>query len=179
MRRLAVLVVGALLAALAVVGLATPASAHDVLIGSIPAAGSKLTAGPSLVRFNFDAPVQLGNDIIVVIGPDGKHWERTSHASVLGDSAATEVAPLGPVGTYTATYHIISADSHPVSGSISFQLTKAGNGKPVSTASASLPGSGGTNVPIWVWFVIAVVVLGGVLFAALRPARRMKVSASD
>lgn len=177
MRRLVVLVVGALLAALTVVGLATPASAHDVLLSSIPAAGAKLTTGPSLVRFNFDAPVQLGNDTIVVIGPDGKQWERTSHATVLNDSAATQVAPLGPAGTYTATYHIISADSHPVSGSISFQLTKAGNGKPISAASAALPGSGGGSVPIWIWIVIAVVVLGGVLFAALRPARRTKVSA--
>lgn len=174
MRRLVVLVVGAMLAGLAVLGLATPASAHNVLVGSIPAAGARLTAGPSLIRFNFDAPVQLGNDTIVVIGPNGKHWERTSHASVLGDSALTQVAPLGPVGKYTAIYHIISADSHPVSGSITFQLTKAGNGKPVS--AASLPGTGGPTVPAWVWAVIAVVVLGGVLYAALRPRRRTTVS---
>src|ERR1700761_1295343 len=170
MRRLAVVIVSALLAGLTVTGLATPASAHNVLESSIPAAGSKLITGPSLIRFNFDAPVQLGNDTIVVIGPDGKHWERTSHASVLGDSVLTQVAPLGPVGTYTATYHIISADSHPVSGSITFQLTKAGTGKPVSAASVA--GTGGGSVPFWVWIVIAIAVLGGVLFAALRPRQR-------
>jgi copper resistance protein C len=170
MRRLVLAAVCTLLAGVAFVGLATPASAHNVLIGSIPAAGSKLTSGPSLIRFNFDAPVQLGNDTIVVIGPDGKHWERTSHASVLGDSAATQVAPLGPVGTYTATYHIVSADSHPVSGSITFQLTKPGKGTPVS--AAAIAGTGGGTVPFWIWVVIAVVVLGGVFFAALRPRRR-------
>ena len=172
LRRLVVFVVGALLAGLTVVGLATPASAHDVLVGSIPSAGAKLSTGPSLVRFNFDAPVQQGNDTIVVIGPRGKHWERTSHASVLGNSAATRVAPLGPAGTYTATYHVISADSHPVSGSITFRLTKAGHGKPVSAASAT--DTGGGSVPFWVWILIAVVVLGGVLFAALRSGRRAK-----
>jgi methionine-rich copper-binding protein CopC len=171
MRRLVLGVVCLLLAGLASLGLVTPASAHNVLIGSVPAAGTRLTAGPSLIRFNFDAPVQLGNDTIVVIGPDGKHWERTSHASVLGDSAATQVAPLGPIGTYTATYHIISADSHPVSGSITFQLTKAGSGQPVS--AAAVVGTGGGTVPFWVWVVIAVVVLGGVLYAALRPRRRV------
>jgi copper resistance protein C len=174
MRHLVVVLVGVLLAGLTVVGLATPASAHNVLIGSIPAAGAKLTTGPSLVRFNFDAPVQHGNDTIVVIGPDGKHWERTSRASVLGDSAATEVAPLGPVGTYTATYHIISADSHPVSGSITFQLTVPGTGKPVS--SAAPPPTGGGTVPFWVWILIAVAVLGGVLGVALRPRRRALVT---
>jgi hypothetical protein len=174
MRRLAVFVVGALLAGLTVIGLATPASAHNVLEGSIPSAGSKLITGPSLVRFNFDAPVQLGNDTIVVIGPDGKHWERNSRASVLGDSVLTQVAPLGPVGTYTATYHIISADSHPVSGSITFQLTKAGTGTAVSAASVA--GTGGATVPFWVWILIALVVLGGVLYAVLRSGRRAKIS---
>ncbi|HEX5405806.1 MAG TPA: copper resistance CopC family protein [Pseudonocardiaceae bacterium] len=118
MRRLVVLAVGALLAALTVVGLATPASAHDVLVGSLPATGAQLTTGP------------------LVIGPDGRHWERTPHASVLGDSALTQVAPPGPAGKYTAAYHIISADSHPVSGSITFELTKPGTGKPVSVAAA-------------------------------------------
>jgi copper resistance protein C len=174
MRRLAVFVAGALLAGLTVVGLATPASAHNVLVGSIPAPGAKLTTGPSLIRFNFDAPVQVGNDTIVVIGPDSKHWERNSHASVLGNSVLTQVAPLGPVGTYTATYHIISADSHPVSGSITFQLTKAGTGTAVSAASVA--GTGGGTVPFWVWIVIAVAVLGGAMYAALRPRRRTKSS---
>lgn len=174
MRRLGVLVVAALLAALTVVGLATPASAHNILLGSVPKAGAKLTTGPTLIRFNFDAPVQLGNDTITVVGPDGKQWERSSHATVLNDSALTQVAPLGPAGTYTATYHIISADSHPVSGSIKFTLTKAGVGTPVT--AASIADTGGTSVPVWVWIVIAVVVLGGVLFAALRPRRRTKTS---
>lgn len=174
MRRLCVVVVSALLAGLTIVGLATPASAHNVLLSSVPAAGAKVSTGPSLVRFNFDAPVQFGNDTIVVIGPDGKHWERSSHASVLGDAVATKVAPLGPAGKYTATYHIISADSHPVSGSISFQLTKAGKGHPVSAAAVAGGGGGGGGVPFWVWAVIAVVVLAGVLLAALRPGRRLK-----
>lgn len=170
MRRIVVFAVGALLAGLAALGLATPASAHDVLIGSTPASGAKLATGPSLIRFNFDAPVQQGNDTIVVTGPHGKHWESTSHASVLGDSAVTRVAPLGPAGTYTATYHIISADSHPVSGSITFQLTKAGHGKPVSAASTA--DTGGGTVPFWVWILIAVALLGGIAYAVLRSGRR-------
>ncbi|WP_027943337.1 copper resistance CopC family protein [Amycolatopsis taiwanensis] len=171
MRRLVVFVAGALIAGLTTIGLAAPASAHDVLVGSIPAAGAELTTGPSLVRFDFDAPVQQGNDTIMVIGPDGTHWERTSQASVLGSSVLTSVAPLGPAGKYTAIYHVLSADSHPVSGSITFQLTRSGPGTPVS--SASVAGSDGAGaVPAWVLIVIAVVVLAGVLYAALRPRRR-------
>jgi copper resistance protein C len=175
MRRLVVFFVCALIAGLTNIGLATPASAHDVLVASIPAAGSELATGPPLVRFDFDAPVEQGNDTIVVIGPDGKHWESTSHASVLGNSVLTRVAPLGPAGKYTATYHVLSADSHPVSGSITFQLTKSGPGTPVSSASVAGSDGGGAALP-WVLVVIAVVVLAGVLYAALRPRRRTRSS---
>lgn len=170
MRRVVVFAAAALLAGSAAIGLTAPASAHDVLLTSVPAAGAKLTTGPNLIRFNFDAPVQLGNDTIVVTGPHGKQWERTRQASVLGDSVATQVAPLGPAGTYTASYHIVSADSHPVSGSITFQLTKAGKGKPVSAASVA--DGGGSAVPFWEWILIAVAVLAGVAYMGWRASRR-------
>lgn len=169
-------VVCALITGLSIIGLATPASAHDVLVGSIPANGAQVATGPPLIRFDFDAPVVQGNDTIVVIGPDGNHWETTSHASVLNNSVLTRVAPLGPAGTYTATYHIVSADSHPVSGSVTFQLTKAGTGTPVSAATAAGSGGSGGAVPAWVFVVLAVVVLAGVLYAVLRTMRRTRSS---
>lgn len=165
MRRI---VVGALIAAAAVAALATPASAHDVLIGTTPSNGTSVSVGPTQVRFNFNAPVQHGNDTIVVLGPKGTHWERTSHATVRGNSIWTQVAPLGPAGIYTASYHIVSADGHGVSGDITFTLTKAGTGQPVSGSSAV----SNAGVPIWVWIVVAVVVLGAVLLFALRSTRR-------
>jgi hypothetical protein len=165
------LVVGSLLAGLAVAALATPASAHDVLIGTSPKAGSSVTTGPAKVTFNFDAPVQNGDDTIAVIGPNGTHWEKTSVATVVGDTVSTTVAPLGPVGVYTVSYHIISADGHAVTGDMTFRLTKAGTGQPVGAATASSTGTGGGGVPAWVWIVIAVVVLGGVLYFALRSGR--------
>ncbi len=166
------LVVGSLLAGLAVAALATPASAHDVLISTTPKAGSSVTTGPAAVTFNFDAPVQHGDDTIVVIGPNGTHWEKTSVANVVGDSVSTTVGPLGPAGVYTASYHIISADGHAVTGDVTFTLTKAGNGQPVTSAAVSSTGSGGGGVPVWVWIVIAIVVLGGVLYFALRTGRQ-------
>jgi methionine-rich copper-binding protein CopC len=168
------LVVGSLLAGLAVAALATPASAHNVLISTSPKAGSSVATGPAKVTFNFDAPVQHGDDTIVVIGPNGTHWEKTSVATVLGDSVSTTVGPLGPAGVYTASYHIISADGHAVTGDMTFTLTKAGTGQPVaaSAVSSTGTGSGGGGVPVWVWIVIAIVVLGGVLYFALRTGRQ-------
>jgi methionine-rich copper-binding protein CopC len=167
------LVVSAVLAGFAVLGLATPAFAHNVLVGSQPVTGATLSTGPTQVRLDFNAPVQRGPDVITVLGPDGSHWERTENATVTGNSVSTPVAPLGPAGTYTVGYRIISADGHPVSGEVSFTLSKAGTGKPVTpkaadgTSAASAGGSGG-GVPVWVWIIGAVVVLGVGLFLALR-----------
>lgn len=163
----------ALLVGLALGASAVPAAAHNVLVGSQPAAGASVQTAPTEVRFDFNAPVRFGDDTIVVLGPNGTHWERTQHATVSGDSVSTPVAPLGPADVYTASYHIISADGHPVTGDITFTLTKPGTGAPVpqhTTTPSLVPGRGG--LPAAVWIVAAIVVLGGALAFALRAGTR-------
>jgi methionine-rich copper-binding protein CopC len=158
--------------------LVSPASAHNVLVGSSPADGASVSTGPGTVRLNFNAPVQEGPNVLTVIGPDGQHWEKTENATVLGDSVSTTVAPLGPAGRYAVGYRIISADGHPVSGEVTFTLTKPGTGKPVqqngsaatgstTTESAAAP-SGGGGAPVWPWILGGVVLLAGGLVLALR-----------
>jgi methionine-rich copper-binding protein CopC len=160
------------LAGLAVFGFATPALAHNVLVGSSPANGASVATGPGTVSLTFDAPVQFGANYLTVIGPDGNHWEKTDNATVNGDSVSTSVAPLGPAGVYKVGYRIISADGHPVSGEVSFTLTKAGTGTPPQHSSDSATGSSTSGaVPVWVWVLGAVVLLGVGLFFGLRMPR--------
>jgi methionine-rich copper-binding protein CopC len=167
------LVIGGILACLAMLGLATPAFAHDFLIGSNPANGTQLTTGPTTVQVTFNAPVQNGPNVITVIGPDGNHWEKTANPTVLGDTASTSVAPLGPAGTYTIGYRLISADGHPTQGEVNFTLTTAGAGTPVTTTNTgSAAGTGG--LPIWLWIVAVLVLLGAGVFAVPRIGRRTK-----
>lgn len=181
MRRLLVPIV---LAGLAIFGLATPALAHNVLIGSTPASGASVSTGPSEVTLNFNAPVQFGANYLTVIGPDGQHWEKTDNAAVVGNSVSTSVAPLGPAGVYKVGYRIISADGHPVSGEVQFTLTTAGTGTPPdqsagtggapatgSTTSAATSASAAGGVPVWVWVLGAVILLGVGLFFGLRTPR--------
>jgi copper resistance protein C len=174
-RNRARVVVAVVVAGFAVFGLATPAFAHNVLVGSSPVAGAVLSTGPAEVRFDFDAPVRRGPNTITVVGPDGTHWERAGNATVTGNSVSTAVAPLGAAGVYTASYRIISADGHPVTGEIRFTLTVAGHGTQAPTAVAGASGSGGGGVPIWVWIVGAAVLLGVVLWLALRTGRSGEV----
>jgi methionine-rich copper-binding protein CopC len=164
------LLIGGLLATAVVLGLGSPAFAHNVLVGSDPARGAQLAAGPTSVVLSFNAPVQTGPNEITVVGPGGGHWEQTANATVDGDTVSTSVAPLGPAGLYTIGYRVISADGHPVQGAVQFTLTKAGAGKPVSSA-ATTSGGGAGGVPIWAWIVGVLVLLGVGIVVVLRLSR--------
>ena len=163
------------LAGLGLFALAAPASAHNSLTGSNPADKAVLDAGPAEIVLTFDQPVQEGDGLnsIAVTGPDGEQWQGGA-ATVASNVVTAPVRELGPSGTYTIGYRIVSADGHPVSGKVTFTLTKAGNGTPAAASadSGSVPGteSGGSDsgLPIWVWLVGAGVLLGAGLFVALR-----------
>lgn len=164
MKRLAV-VVG--VAVLALLGLATPAFAHNTLVKSNPADQASLDKSPSKVELIFDQPVQKGEGLntVSVTGPDNTGW-RTGDVEVGGNVVSAPLDELGPAGSYQISYRIVSADGHPVSGKVAFSLAKAGNGTSVVTAEID-DGQGG-GLPIWVWIVGAVVVLGAGLTVAMR-----------
>ncbi|TDV50864.1 copper resistance CopC family protein [Actinophytocola oryzae] len=161
---------------LALFAFAAPASAHNTLVSSNPVENSSLDAGPQTVVLTFDQPVQEGEGLnsVAVTGPDGKQWQG-GPADVDSNVVSAPVRELGPTGVYTIGYRIVSADGHPVSGKVTFTLTKAGNGTPAKASenTASVPGTGddgssGSGLPIWVWLVGAGVLLGAGLFVALR-----------
>lgn len=175
MRRLTGVVTTAALASLAVIGFATPASAHNSLIASNPKDGASVTAAPAVIELTFDQPVQAGAGLnsVAVIGPGNDHWEA-GPAVVRSNVVTAPVRPLGPAGGYKIGYRILSADGHPVSGELSFTLTAAGTGQPGPAQSATTPGAQGApaqsdgGVPAWVWIAGAAVLLGAGLTIALR-----------
>lgn len=162
----------------AMIGTATPALAHNVLISTDPGKGAALDQGPARITLTFDAPVQ-GGDInqISVLGPDKSQWAE-GQVEINSNVLTAAVRPLGPAGTYTVGYRILSADGHPVEGEYTFTLTKAGNGTPATAGAAvgaatrsANSGSGGGGVPVWVWVLGAVVLLAIGMTLALRTGR--------
>ncbi|MPZ81383.1 MAG: copper resistance protein CopC [Actinophytocola sp.] len=175
MRKLAV-VIG--VAFLALLGLATPAFAHNSLVSSNPADQATVQESPSTVELTFDQPVQNGDGLntITVSGPEQTSW-TTGAVDVESNVISASLDELGPAGAYRIAYRIVSADGHPVTGEVTFTLAAAGNGTPVTgVPNAGGTGGGGTaggssdgdGLPIWVWIVGAVVVLGAGLTVALR-----------
>ena len=106
-----------------------------------------------------------GLNTVSVTGPDNTGW-RTGDVEVGGNVVSAPLDELGPAGSYQISYRIVSADGHPVSGKVAFSLATAGNGTSVVTAEID-DGQGG-GLPIWVWIVGAVVVLGAGLTVAMR-----------
>lgn len=169
MRR--VLAVAATAVALLLGGAGT-ALAHNVLVSSDPADGAKLDTGPAQVRLTFDQPVREGYDTVTVVGPDGTYW-TDGQERVDGNVVTAPVRQLGPAGTYTVGYRILSNDGHPVSGKVTFTLTKPGGGTPAPAPQNPRqpePGrpSDSGGMPVWPWIAGAVVVVALGLFLALR-----------
>jgi copper resistance protein C len=163
----------------ALLGSASPALAHNVLVGSDPADGAQLRTGPQEVRLTFDQPVKEGDEYnaVTVVGPKGEHW-AAGPVRVEGSAVIVPVRELGPAGGYAVGYRVLSSDGHPVSGKVGFQLTTAGNGTPeqqpqrteqAPAAPEQESGSGG--MPIWPWITGAVVVVALGLVLALRLGR--------
>jgi copper transport protein len=122
--RLAVLALAASGAMMAAGAIAAPAAgAHAVLVASTPVDGSRVNAEPAQVRLTFDEPVGLIAADEQVISATGV---RADTGQVrLAEGGTTIVLPLRPHlprGTYSATWRVVSADTHVVSGSITFGL---------------------------------------------------------
>ncbi|GHH48681.1 copper resistance CopC family protein [Lentzea cavernae] len=162
-----------LFAGAAVLATAAPAAAHNALIGSDPKDKSSLEVGPSSITLTFDQDVQGGQGInaISVTDSNGGHYEVAGDPTIKDTAVSAKVNALGKAGEYKIGYRILSADGHPVSGELTFTLTKDGTGTPTAPANAdAATGNSGSDdgLPVWVWIVGAVVLLGGGVFFALR-----------
>ncbi|MBW0119024.1 copper resistance CopC family protein, partial [Pseudonocardia abyssalis] len=93
------------------------ASAHTRLIGSDPADGTTLDAGPARVSLEFNETMQADFSTITVVGPDGTQFQ-TGEVTADGGAVGIGVSPLGAAGVYEIGYRVISEDGHPVTGSV-------------------------------------------------------------
>ncbi|GAA2777376.1 hypothetical protein GCM10010521_65180 [Streptomyces rameus] len=132
-----------LLLCLAVTGMllagAGPASAHAALTGSDPAQGVVVDKAPTQVSLTFSEKVAMSDDSVRVLDPQGKPVQTGSPANLSGTTYAVQLKSGLAKGTYTVTYQVVSADSHPVAGGYTFSV-----GAPSQTVvSGGVPAAGG------------------------------------
>jgi len=161
-----------------VLAVAAPASAHSQVISSEPASGSTITTLPAefSVTANEDLADLTGTGqgfALIVVGADGTKYQGTP-LTIDGPKVSTPSVALPP-GNYELQYQIVSADTHPVSGSIPFTYAPDGAVVPAATptASATAGGTGGDEVPIGAWLVpLAILVVGAVIWVVTALRRK-------
>ncbi|MGV9337165.1 copper resistance CopC/CopD family protein [Streptomyces sp. NPDC003688] len=101
---------------------AAPASAHAALTGSDPAQGVVVDKAPTQVSLTFSEQVAMGDDSVRVLDPKGKPVQQGKPDNVSGTTYAVQLKDGLAKGTYTVTYQVVSADSHPVAGAYTFSI---------------------------------------------------------
>ncbi|WP_435812873.1 copper resistance CopC/CopD family protein [Streptomyces mirabilis] len=173
-------VIGAVLAG------AAPASAHAALTGSDPQQGAVVSQAPTQVSLTFSEKVAMSAGSVRVLDPKGKRVDTGKATDLGGTTYGVKLHSGLPDGTFTVTYQVVSADSHPVSGAFTFSV-----GAPSQTSVAlSDPAVGGGvvgalyGVGRYVSYAGFILLVGGAAFvlacwqrgAGVRPVQRLVVS---
>ncbi|MDN3496109.1 copper resistance protein CopC [Planococcus sp. APC 4015] len=123
-RRLLAVAATLLLAVAAVVATAAPASAHDQLIGSTPAADSTVEGMPTEIVLTFSA--------VIAADPGASEVQVTDAAGteLAGDPVADGTTLTVPLegdasGVISVLWKVVSSDGHPISGDLAFTVTPA------------------------------------------------------
>ncbi|MFD7404418.1 copper resistance CopC/CopD family protein [Streptomyces sp. NPDC059866] len=125
---------------------AAPASAHAALTGSDPQQGAVVDKAPAQVSLTFSETVSLSDDSLRVLDPKGKRADTGAASNVSGTTYAVKLHSGLPDGTYTVTYQVVSADSHPVAGAYTFSI-----GAPSSTSVTVSDQTAGGGVVGWLY----------------------------
>ncbi|MER5749487.1 copper resistance protein CopC [Streptomyces sp. NPDC002088] len=165
---------------------AGPASAHAALTGSDPAQGVVVDKAPTQVSLTFSEQVAMSDNALRVLDPKGNRVDSGKPANVSGTTYAVQLHSGLPDGTYTVTYQVVSADSHPVSGAYTFSVGSPSQ----TTVSVSQPTAGG-GVVGWLYgfgrymsYAGFIVLVGGAAFvlacwqrgSGVRAVQRLVVS---
>ncbi|MGN5379345.1 copper resistance protein CopC [Streptomyces lasalocidi] len=164
---------------------AAPASAHAALTGSDPAQGVVVKQAPSQVTLTFSEKVATNDDSLRVLDPRGKPVQTGKPANLSGTTYGIKLKSGLGKGTYTVTYQIVSADSHPVSGAYTFSI---GAPSPTVVSGTGPTASGGTvgalyAIGRYASYAGFIVLAGGAAFvlacwqrgAGVRPVQRLVV----
>lgn len=132
---------GLALATVTTLAIATPASAHDQLMSSTPAADEQLAAAPESITMTFSGELlvldeSLTGAVVLVVDASGKDWV-SGDATVAGRTVTAALEPGMPTAGYQVRWQVVSEDGHPIAGVIPFTI---GDAEPLQS-----PTSGGST----------------------------------
>lgn len=102
--------------------LAVPAGAHATLVETVPADGEEAREAPEEVALVFSEPMQPPARLEVT-DPEGASVVA-GEPEIDGQRVSVELEPLEAQGTHTVEWRAVSADDHPLEGTLSFDLVE-------------------------------------------------------
>ncbi|MEU5200143.1 copper resistance protein CopC [Streptomyces scabiei] len=165
---------------------AVPVSAHAALTGSDPQQGSVVQDAPDQVSLTFSEQVAMSDGAVRVYDPKGKEADTGKVTELGGNSYSVGLHSGLPNGTFTVTYQVVSADSHPVSGAFTFSVgapSKTTVAVPEQQAGGGVVG-GLYGFARYLSYAGFIVLVGGAAFvlacwqrgAGVRPVQRLVVA---
>ncbi|UYM05151.1 copper resistance CopC family protein [Solicola gregarius] len=100
---------------------AGPAFAHATLVRSDPKDGAALDSEPTTVSLTFNEDVSTPAQLQVT-APDGAPLASKA-PTVDGTEVSQSIDTANLAGTYTIAYRVISADGHPITGELTYEVT--------------------------------------------------------
>ncbi|MEC1353548.1 copper resistance CopC/CopD family protein [Bacillus sonorensis] len=129
----------AVLAVLCLVLMPKAAFAHAYIVNSTPAQNQELKKAPVQIKIEFNEAIQEGFHSITVRNSSGERVD-SGEAQIDPKNAKILTAKLDKKlknDIYTAEWRVVSADGHPVSGTIPFSVGNIQGGLPKDQGSAS------------------------------------------
>ena len=187
----------ALLVAFGVVlATASPAHAHDELLGSDPAQGSTLDALPAQLTLTFSAEIADDEGASVVEVTDASGASLVDGTPTVQDNVLTQPLAGEASGAVTVLWKVVSSDGHPISGQFSFTVagaptpTESATPTPTATAvptqsaeptptvtSEPVASEGATALPWIIAGVLALALIAAVVYLLVSRSRREKALA--
>ena len=111
----------AVLALAVVIGLAPQASAHAILVSSVPASGDVLAGPAIMIQLKFNSRVDGKRSVMTLVYPDGKPYPL----DITPQSAPETLnAPARKLlsGVYKVRWQVLAADGHITRGEFPFTI---------------------------------------------------------
>ncbi|MBD8023888.1 copper resistance CopC family protein [Microbacterium gallinarum] len=184
---------------------ASPAHAHDELIGSSPSADSTVEGVPAQLALTFSGAIATDAGASEVAVTDAAGTSLIDGAPTAQDNVLTQPLTGEASGEITVLWKVVSSDGHPISGRFAFTVTPASTPtptatgtpaptptptetseptqEPTATPSATVPAdSETTGSDVWPWVLVGIVVIalgGGIAYLLVSRARREKTLADN
>ncbi|GAA1948919.1 copper resistance CopC family protein [Microbacterium deminutum] len=177
--------------------MAAPASAHDELVSTDPAADSTVDALPAQLTLTFNEAISTDAGASAVQVTDAAGTSLTAGTPIAQDNVLTQPLEGAASGAIRVLWKVVSADGHPVSGELSFTVsggtttptptptaTVSPTPTPTETASPSpstVPddtGDAGAAVAWIIGGIILAAVLGAITYVLVSRARRERDKAA-